>query len=261
MQTTLQLLPEIKSRAGTARTIRDGAGILVLTREPSFLAISASKKRALFEQTTSGSIKCENVNQRGGISCDLAHSPRTRLEMKFLEKMAVPKWRGRQEAMRNDAQILAKLVHGEYREVPYADLLCAHETLGTGFIPRALALWIGVGAVCGSRDIHAVKSSPANPAMGLANYAELERWARGSNQSELADAIRRPKEAMCGKKEVGSQSSRHALKASELQSRERAPDEGDHQPPLFSSRPKGPEISPVDPGSLFWEAELNGAFR
>ena len=145
-------------------------------------------------------VKCDNVNQRGGASCPVAHGLKINPAFGELAK-SVETISQHQKKMRELALAAAELVDfqglgNNYMEVGYTDLVCAGQRLGTGHLPENVAAIAGFGGFCPTTQnyISSVKSSPGNPASALSNFDEVIRLAKGTRKA-WAKALVRPTEA------------------------------------------------------------------
>ena len=136
-----------------------GPKILLYNREPIFQAISLLKKNQLFQARKEGKItrkECENVNQRGGPSCQAALGQKLKTSFSDLDE-AVNKIDAHVKSGRKDAMKAAQRfktsakpshVGSNFMEFSYSDLVCAQSRRGAGFLPEHVAQFLGFGSNC-----------------------------------------------------------------------------------------------------------------
>jgi uncharacterized membrane protein YgcG len=96
-----------------------------------------------------------------------------------------------------------------FMEVPYAELLCAQQRRGVGFLPEAVSSFVGLGSTCPSvvsENSSTVKSSPSNPASALVHLPEIVKQAGGGGGSG-GGGLSGPSSGFAGKRYGGSGSS------------------------------------------------------
>lgn len=97
---------------------------------------------------------------------------------------------------RRAAELLAPTEPNPLSGVTYRSLLCAQRVRGPGFLPAEVAIFAGLGLACAAKAerVTARKSSPPNPAAGLANRAAVARWG-AAHRANWTAALERPMEA------------------------------------------------------------------
>ena len=154
------------------------ASVLVLRRDPFFIALSAEKKQILTEMKQIGAIQCRNVHQRGSRSCTSVNAslmytiPSARRLKKRYDAT-----REAQIKLYRAARDLATLLESPLLEVQYTDLVQARGLPSN--LERTLGLRdlsTGVNATSSrsySKLISAVRTSPEDIRSTITNIDQL----------------------------------------------------------------------------------------